>query len=160
MTYPVPTQGHSEAPLSINFKIPEIPGSPMLTIRANQGIELDALSADVAQHAAGIGRALTEVRAGMLAGANVHDASQAPSAPAQQQTAAYQPQGQQYAAPAAAQAPYQAPPQTGGAGSAPTCPHGVREFRSGVSQKTGRPYKMWVCSEPQGPSQCKPEFVK
>lgn len=38
----------------------------------------------------------------------------------------------------------------------PTCQHGQRIHKSGVSSKTGRPYAMWVCPLPQGPDQCKP----
>jgi len=40
--------------------------------------------------------------------------------------------------------------------SGPTCPHGARVHKSGVSSKTGKPYSMWVCPLPQGPEQCKP----
>jgi len=42
------------------------------------------------------------------------------------------------------------------ASSGPTCPHGSRVHKSGVSSKTGKPYSMWVCPLPQGPEQCKP----
>lgn len=38
----------------------------------------------------------------------------------------------------------------------PTCPHGPRTHKSGISSKTGNPYSMWVCSLPQGTDQCKP----
>jgi hypothetical protein len=40
--------------------------------------------------------------------------------------------------------------------SAPTCQHGARKYKSGVSSKTGKPYAMWVCPMPQGPDQCRP----
>jgi hypothetical protein len=40
--------------------------------------------------------------------------------------------------------------------SGPTCPHGARIHKSGVSSKTGKPYSMWVCPLPQGADQCKP----
>lgn len=46
-------------------------------------------------------------------------------------------------------------PSTGGA-PVPTCMHGDRKYMSGVSKKTGAPYKMWVCQQPQGTEQCKP----
>jgi hypothetical protein len=39
-------------------------------------------------------------------------------------------------------------------GASPTCVHGNRKFLSGISKKNGKPYKMWVCPEPQGPTQC------
>lgn len=38
----------------------------------------------------------------------------------------------------------------------PTCIHGPRVFRSGVSKKNGQPYAFWSCPEPQGATQCKP----
>lgn len=36
------------------------------------------------------------------------------------------------------------------------CQHGERRYKSGISQKTGNPYAMFVCTQPQGPDQCKP----
>ena len=38
----------------------------------------------------------------------------------------------------------------------PTCIHGPRVFRSGISKKTGQPYAFWSCPQPQGADQCKP----
>ena len=42
----------------------------------------------------------------------------------------------------------------------PTCKHGPRRHRSGISgpnsKNPGQPYSMWVCQMPQGPDQCKP----
>jgi hypothetical protein len=38
----------------------------------------------------------------------------------------------------------------------PTCQHGPRKYKSGISSKTGNPYAMWVCPMPQGADQCKP----
>ena len=41
--------------------------------------------------------------------------------------------------------------------SSPTCVHGTRIFRQGVSKTTGKPYAFWACPTPQGtPDQCKP----
>lgn len=51
-----------------------------------------------------------------------------------------------------ATAPMATPPQQ----SAPTCIHGPRKHLSGVSKKTGKPYSMWVCTQPQGADQCSP----
>jgi hypothetical protein len=51
-------------------------------------------------------------------------------------------------------APPQATPPSAGAG--PTCQHGARKYKSGISSKTGNPYAMWVCPMPQGADQCKP----
>jgi hypothetical protein len=55
-------------------------------------------------------------------------------------------------APAYGTAPIATPPQQ----SAPTCIHGPRKHMSGVSKKTGKPYSMWVCTQPQGADQCAP----
>jgi len=40
--------------------------------------------------------------------------------------------------------------------ASPTCIHGARIFRSGISKKTGQPYAFWSCPQPQGVDQCKP----
>lgn len=41
--------------------------------------------------------------------------------------------------------------------ASPTCIHGARIFRSGISKKTGQPYAFWACPQPQSaPDQCKP----
>ncbi|WP_456298580.1 hypothetical protein [Kitasatospora mediocidica] len=143
----------------------------MLTVRASNGQELAGLTGDVARVGVDVGRALTDFRAGFLAGAGLpSEAPQAPSAPpAQPVPTAYQPQNPtagygapqapQWSAPAPDQQQYSMPPQTGGQGQAPSCPHGQRVYKSGVSAQ-GKPYKMWACSAPQGPGQCKPEWVK
>lgn len=66
-----------------------------------------------------------------------------------------------------AAAPISAPPsqqpkgtpvaQPGNAGAAPSCQHGPRIFREGVS-KAGKPYKAWFCSSQDRNDQCKPEW--
>jgi len=60
--------------------------------------------------------------------------------------------------PSIEQVQYSPPTQAGEAPgtSAPTCQHGARKYKAGVSSKTGKPYAMWVCPLPQGPEQCKP----
>jgi len=40
--------------------------------------------------------------------------------------------------------------------AAPTCQHGARKYKAGISSKTGKPYAMWVCPMPQGADQCRP----
>lgn len=41
--------------------------------------------------------------------------------------------------------------------AAPTCLHGTRIRREGISKNTGKPYAFWACPTPQGtPDQCKP----
>jgi hypothetical protein len=63
-------------------------------------------------------------------------------------------------APAPSFVPTQAQPQSATVGgmSTPTCVHGARIFRQGVSKTTGKPYAFWACPTPQGtPDQCKPQ---
>ena len=154
MTYPVPSV-LPEAPLSVNFKVSEAPDSPMFTLRASSATELEHLAADAAQHGAAIGRYLVEFRAGLLAGVGVtpqHAPHAAPQAPSQAAPAA-QPQYQAQPAPQAPQAPV-----TGATGAAPSCPHGVKEYKSGVN-KQGRPYKMWACPSRDRNNQCPPEWL-
>lgn len=50
----------------------------------------------------------------------------------------------------------QAPTASGTPAQGPTCIHGERRLMSGVSKKTGNPYRMWVCTQPMGADQCKP----
>ena len=64
-----------------------------------------------------------------------------------------------YSAPTQAAPPFATtpPPQAGApATSGPVCIHGPRKYKSGISSKTGNPYAMWVCTQPQGADQCKP----
>lgn len=49
-----------------------------------------------------------------------------------------------------------APQSNTGGLSSPTCIHGPRVYRSGVSKTTGKPYAFWSCPLPQSPEQCKP----
>jgi hypothetical protein len=54
-------------------------------------------------------------------------------------------------------APVQTPPPASAQPTTPTCVHGARIFRQGVSKTTGKPYAFWACPTPQGtPDQCKP----
>lgn len=53
--------------------------------------------------------------------------------------------------------PTQAATQSAGAQKGPMCQHGQRKYKSGISAKTGNPYAMWVCPQPQtATDQCKP----
>lgn len=62
----------------------------------------------------------------------------------------------QAAHPFAGAAP-QTPPPASAQPTTPTCVHGARIFRQGVSKTTGKPYAFWACPTPQGtPDQCKP----
>ena len=51
-------------------------------------------------------------------------------------------------------------PATPPVASGPTCMHGPRKHKSGISgpnaKTPGQPYSMWTCPLPQGPEQCKP----
>ena len=59
--------------------------------------------------------------------------------------------------PTSTTAPQSAPSATAGL-STPTCIHGPRTHRSGVSKTTGKPYAFWACPTPMGtPDQCKPQ---
>jgi hypothetical protein len=61
--------------------------------------------------------------------------------------------------PPSSQAPQAQAPSGMGApatGTGPTCQHGARKYKSGISAKTGNPYAMWTCPLPQGPEQCRP----
>lgn len=46
-------------------------------------------------------------------------------------------------------------------GDARQCPHGEMQFKSGVSQKTGKTWKAFMCPSPKGtPDQCDAEFIR
>lgn len=48
-------------------------------------------------------------------------------------------------------------PTTQVQGASPTCIHGARIYRSGISKKNGKPYAFWACPTPQNTAdQCKP----
>ena len=47
-------------------------------------------------------------------------------------------------------------PTAEASGTTPTCLHGERKFLSGISKKNGKPYRMWVCQQPQDQGQCTP----
>lgn len=56
--------------------------------------------------------------------------------------------------PPAPQAPAQ--PQQAGV---PSCQHGMKQYKQGVSAKTGNPWSAWMCPAPKGtPDQCEPEW--
>ena len=62
----------------------------------------------------------------------------------------------QFSTPPQAQAPSAMVPPAQPVQGGPTCQHGPRKYKSGISSKTGNPYAMWVCPMPQGADQCKP----
>jgi len=125
--------------LQVNYKLPT---GDLINIRANSADELSVLLE-------GIGDYSTQIHATqrMLAAAG----TLAPLSTTDSTTSTMPPQ---FSTPPQAQAPSAsaAAPVQGG----PTCQHGPRKYKSGISSKTGNPYAMWVCPMPQGADQCKP----
>jgi hypothetical protein len=125
--------------IQVNYKNPD--GS-LINVRASTADELSVLLEGVGDYAtqiAATGRLLTGV--GIAAPLSTSPSTPSTGAPP-------------YSAPPQAQAPsgMVAAPVQGG----PTCQHGPRKYKSGISSKTGNPYAMWVCPMPQGADQCKP----
>lgn len=53
------------------------------------------------------------------------------------------------------------PQQQAPGGESRQCAHGEMVFRSGVSQKNGKPWKGFFCPTPKGtPDQCQAEFIR
>lgn len=45
--------------------------------------------------------------------------------------------------------------------STPTCKHGAMTYRTGISAKTGKEWKAWMCPAPKGtPDQCPADFLR
>ena len=120
--------------LQVSYKTP---GGDMINVRANTADELSVLLE-------GIGDYSTQIAA---VGKLVVGASN--SAPLSTPTTTTSIKPPQSSAPPQASAP-------SGGSAGPTCQHGARKFKSGISSKTGNPYSMWVCPMPQGADQCKP----
>ena len=120
--------------LQVSYKTP---GGDMINIRANTADELSVLLE-------GIGDYSTQIAA---VGKLVVGASN--SAPLSTPTTTTSTRPPQSSVPPQASAP-------SGGSAGPTCQHGARKFKSGISSKTGNPYSMWVCPMPQGADQCKP----
>ena len=117
----------------------------LINIRANTTDELSVLLE-------GIGDYSTQIAAvqRLIVGAGV--AAPLATQPSTQGTAPFT-----SSAPPQAQAPSaMGAPATQTQGG-PVCQHGPRKYKSGISSKTGNPYAMWVCPQPQtAPDQCKP----
>jgi hypothetical protein len=126
--------------LQVNYKLAT---GDLINIRANSADELSVLLEGIGDYATQIHatqRLLSQ--AGTLAPLSITDSTTSTTPPPYSTP----PQAQ---APSAMGAP--APVQGG-----PTCQHGPRKYKSGISSKTGNPYAMWVCPMPQGADQCKP----
>jgi len=126
--------------LQVNYKLPT---GDLINIRANSADELSVLLE-------GIGDYATQIHATqrMLASAGT-------LAPLSTTDSTTSTTPLPYSTPPQAQAPSAMAPTTQQQGG-PTCQHGPRKYKSGISSKTGNPYAMWVCPMPQGADQCKP----
>jgi hypothetical protein len=126
--------------LQVSYKTPS---GDMINVRAQTADELSVLLEGVGDFATQIA-ATQRLLSGVSTAAPLStSASTGSTVPPLSSTP---PQAQ---APSAMGAP--APVQGG-----PTCQHGPRKYKSGISSKTGNPYAMWVCPMPQGADQCKP----
>jgi hypothetical protein len=123
--------------LQVNYKLAT---GDLINIRANSADELSVLLEGIGDYATQIHatqRLLSQ--AGTLAPLSTPSSTPSIAPPPS------------FVPPQAAVAPVTAAPTTG-----PTCAHGARKYKSGISSKTGNPYAMWVCPLPQGADQCKP----
>ena len=131
--------------LQVSIRTSDSRDSDMINIRANTPDELSVLLEGIGDYSTQISSVARLVRA-------AYTVAPLATSPSTQDTPPWESSGVSQAAPAFATAPIATPPQQ----SAPTCIHGPRKHMSGVSKKTGQPYSMWVCTQPQGAGQCKP----
>jgi hypothetical protein len=131
--------------LQVSYKTP---AGDMINVRANTADELSVLLEGVGDYSSQIA-AVQRLVVGAYNVAPLGTASSTQDTT--QSTSSVPPQAQ---APLFTQPPSAITPS--GIAS-PTCVHGARIFRQGVSTKTGKPYAFWACPTPQGtPNQCKP----
>jgi len=119
-----------------------IPNGPMINVRAQSADELSVLLEGTGDYSTQIAAVQSLIKAAFAAAPLVTP----PTTVGTEQAPSSVP-------PQASVAPPSSAP--GGAAS-PTCIHGARKYKSGISAKTGNPYAMWVCPLPQGADQCKP----
>ena len=127
--------------LQVSIRTSDSREADMINIRANTADELSVLLEGIADYSHQVAATAKSVRAAyvvspLATGGSTQDTAQQPSF-----------------------VPTQAPTQSAGAAgmSTPTCVHGARIFRQGVSKTNGKPYAFWACPTPQGtPDQCKP----
>jgi len=131
--------------LQVSYKTPS---GDMINVRAQTADELSVLLEGVGDYSTQIAATQQKV----LASYNLNPLSTTSSTTniGHSQSS---PQGFQSAPPVSAP-----PSPVNASGQAsPTCVHGARIFRQGVSKTTGKPYAFWACPTPQGtPDQCKP----
>jgi len=126
--------------LQVSYKTP---AGDMINIRAQTNDELSVLLEGIGDYSNQIA-AVQRLVVGAYGVAPLATLASTPNTPPT--TSSVPPQ---------AQAPSATAPQTQQQGG-PTCQHGPRKYKSGISSKTGNPYAMWVCPMPQGADQCKP----
>ena len=131
--------------LQVSYKTP---AGDMINVRGNTADELSVLLE-------GVGDYSTQIAAVQKLVVGAYTLAPLGTTPSTQGTmpstsfAPNQGQGPSFTPPPSAVTP------TGTA--SPTCVHGARIFRSGMSKTTGKPYAFWACPTPQGtPDQCKP----
>lgn len=128
-----------------------VPNGPMINVRANTGDELSVLLEGIGDYSVQIASVQALIKAAFVALPLATTASTVDTPP-------WESFGATQAAPAFAGAPAATPPAQSGLPTTPTCHHGARIFRQGVSKSTGKPYAFWACPTPQGtPDQCKPQ---
>ena len=126
--------------LQVNYKLAT---GDLINIRANSADELSVLLEGIGDYATQIHATQRLLQgAGTLAPLSTTDSTTSTT-------------HQFSSTPPQAQAPSAMAPTTQQQGG-PTCQHGPRKYKSGISSKTGNPYAMWVCPMPQGVDQCKP----
>ena len=121
--------------LQVSYKTP---AGDMINIRANTADELSVLLEGIGDYSVQVA-AVQRLVVGAYNVAPLGTPSSTPSTP---QSTSF--------------APSQPAVASGTLSNSPTCVHGARIFRSGVSKKTGQPYAFWSCPQPQGADQCKP----
>jgi hypothetical protein len=126
--------------LQVSYKTP---AGDMINIRAHTNDELSVLLEGIGDYSTQIA-AVQRLVVGAYGVAPLATSASTPSTPPSVSSAPPQAQAPSAMAPAT--------PVQGG----PTCQHGPRKYKSGISSKTGNPYAMWVCPMPQGADQCKP----
>jgi len=120
--------------LQVSYKTP---AGDMINIRANTADELSVLLEGIGDYSPQI----ASVQRLVVAAYNIAPLPTTASTPSTPQST--------FSAPTQASTPSPT-------SSNPTCVHGARIFRSGVSKKNGQPYAFWACPQPQGADQCKP----
>ena len=120
-----------------------IPNGPMINVRAQSADELSVLLEGTGDYSTQIAAVQLLIKAAFATAPLVTP----PTTVGTEQSTNF--------APPQASAPSAMAPTTSVQGG-PTCQHGPRKYKSGISSKTGNPYAMWVCPMPQGADQCKP----